>query len=415
MRVAVIDHMGNFGGGSRFIMNLVPSLRKIAPDTHITYFGNSLSVEREQLTPVFTRSDIQVENLRSLSLSNHLTRLAPWFGKGVRQLQFTLSDKLPFVPPLISGDTKKEIEKTVKNYDVAYFPWPFFIGLPDLDCPIVATVHDFNFKYFFGSQTFTAAQMNQLESQLPDWLEKATPIVSSFFMKTEMEKYYPEFATKANVVHLAPLCGDELIATATAQKIIAKLNIQPPYIIYPTNTCAHKNILSLISALSLLRERGFGIKLVLTGNGTESLSGRATPTGIEKGLQPQNIIGLGYVTNRQMDSLIRCAAALVSTSLYEAGNGPGVDAWALGVPVAMSDIPCFTEHLDHQKVQAELFDPLNPSDIADKIAKILAIPELAESMVKNSQNAIQKMNWSSVAQKYLAIFEKAANGKSNEY
>jgi glycosyltransferase involved in cell wall biosynthesis len=315
---------------------------------------------------------------------------------------------------LVSGNTKREIEKAVRNFDVAFFPWPFFLRFPNLNCPVVATIHDLNFKYFFGSPIFDDMQIDQLESQIPIWLENATPIVSSFFMRAEIEKFYPDCASKVNVVHLAPLCGDNRIEFATAKRIVAELDILPPYMIYPTNTCAHKNIASLVSALYLLTERGFEIKLVLTGNGTESLTGRASQIGIERGSDPANIIGLGYVTNRQIDSLIKCAVILVTPSLYEAGNGPGVDAWSLGVPVAMSDVPCFSEHLHHQQVQAELFDPLNPDDIANKIAKILTDPKYAASMAKNSQTAINKMTWASVAEKYLTIFKKAVNGQSNE-
>ena len=86
-----------------------------------------------------------------------------------------------------------------------------------------------------------------------------------------------------------------------------------------------------------------------------------------------------------MNALIMCASAVVNTSLYEAGNGPGIDAWALGVPVAMSDIPCFTEHIKYQNIRAELFDPRDPRDIAAKILTILNNRKESDEIAKHSQ------------------------------
>ena len=414
MKIAVIDHVGNFGGGSRYIRNLLPALKKIDPHLDITFFGNKPSMAREDMLTVFLNSGIHIRNLAALRLSSIDWKSFPWFSKGIRLIQTRFSDHLSFLPLTLSGNLKIEIEKSVRGFDIAFFPWPYFLNLPQLSCPVVATFHDFNFKYFFGTRNFDEFQLRQLECQMSVWLQKTTPIVSSYFMQSEIQKFYPQIAADVNVIHLAPLCGDDPIRHTTARRTVAEMGIDPPYLIYPTNTCGHKNIVSLVSAVHLLAERGLEIKLVLTGHGTENLSGHACQVGIERGLYPKNIIGLGYVTNKQMDSLIKCATALVTTSLYEAGNGPGIDAWSLGVPVAMSDTPCFTEHLQHQNVLAEVFDPLNPDDIARKLTKMLTDPEAAQSMAARSQEAIHKLTWPAVAGKYLETFKKAANGKNHD-
>lgn len=117
--------------------------------------------------------------------------------------------------------------------------------------------------------------------------------------------------------------------------------------------------------------------------------------------------GLGYVSNEQIDALIQCARVVVSTSLYEAGNGPGLDAWGKGVPVAMSDIPSFTEHLEIQGVKAQVFDPRSPLDIANKIDEILLNPAQAQRDAKTSFEAISRWNWDVAAKKYLAVFDEA--------
>jgi glycosyltransferase involved in cell wall biosynthesis len=91
--------------------------------------------------------------------------------------------------------------------------------------------------------------------------------------------------------------------------------------------------------------------------------------------------------------------------LYEAGNGPGMDAWEMGVPVAMSKIASFIEHLQIQGLHAETFDPRNPSEIAEKIDRIISNPEYTENNVKKSLEAIKKITWEDTAKKYIKIFE----------
>ena len=128
---------------------------------------------------------------------------------------------------------------------------------------------------------------------------------------------------------------------------------------------------------------------------------------LTKGQERIAVVGLGYVSNLQMDALIQCARAVVSSSLYEAGNGPGLDAWARAVPVVMSEILPFIEHIEVQDVKAHVFDPRNPQDIANKIIAILSDPEKAKEDALYSQKAMQKITWETVAEKYLAVFNKA--------
>jgi glycosyltransferase involved in cell wall biosynthesis len=185
------------------------------------------------------------------------------------------------------------------------------------------------------------------------------------------------------------------------------MGVRFPYVIYPTHLTVHKNLGPLLVAISILEKRGHDVSLVVTGSGTQAASGRACPYGVVRGVLPPNVLGLGYVTNRQMDALIRCAAVVVSSSLYEAGNGPGLDAWARGVPVAMSRIPPFLEHVEVQGVRAKLFDPRDPRDIADKIGEILSEPARAREDAMESLLRIREITWKKTAEEYFSVFDQA--------
>jgi glycosyltransferase involved in cell wall biosynthesis len=410
MKIAVIDHVGNYGGGSRFLRALLPAIKALGPEIEMTYFGNPASIKRENIYSEFSRAGITVVPLQSVQLSSKGLFNIDISAKWIKYFQQYFRRQLRYFPYILSGEVHREVEKKVRGYDLAFFPWPFFISVPNLTCPLVGIFHDFNFKYYFTAAcTFSAQQEERLNKEVPEWLEKSTPIVSTHFMANELAKFYPGYAHKTKVVHLGTNSLMSTIDDKEAQKIISSLGVPSSYILYPTNTAAHKNIGQLLLSLSILRKKGFDIKVVLTGPGTERIRGRSCDIGVELGHVEEDILGLGYVSNLQMDALIQCAAVVVSTSFYEAGNGPGVDAWGLGVPVAMSNIPAFIEHIEVQGVRAEVFDPHNPIDIALKIQTILSNPDKAKSDADYSREALGKTTWEKIARDYLNIFKSILN------
>jgi glycosyltransferase involved in cell wall biosynthesis len=192
-----------------------------------------------------------------------------------------------------------------------------------------------------------------------------------------------------------------------AKEVVRSLGVISPYILYPANMHSHKNVGQIVAALRVLHKQGYDLRLILTGPGTERIRGHACEIGVELGCVGIDVLGLGYVSNLQMDSLIQCAAVVVSSSLYEAGNGPGLDAWRRGVPVAMSNIPAFVEHLQVQGVKAEVFDPHDYMDIALKISSILKDPERAGRDAGLSKGALENMSWEQTASRYLEIFDES--------
>ena len=405
MKIAVVDHVGNHGGGSRVVRALLPALKRLAPDLELTYFGNPEAILRENSVDEFAALDIQVRELKSLLLVNGTVITSRYVRRAIQMVQDRWLSDQTWLPVVLSGNVSKEISDRVRGFNLVFFPWPFMLEFPSLNCPAVGIFHDFNYKYYFGgSFAFSPAQRARLECEMPVWLEKATPVVSTKFMASELAYFYPDAASKTKVVHLAPLGGVDLIDPNQAQVAVGQLGIHAQYILYPTHLCSHKNLGPLIAAMAILREEGRHLKLVLTGAGTDSIAGWASPIGVRLHKNEGDVQGLGYVSNLQMDSLIQCAKAVVSPSLYEAGNGPGLDGWGRGTPVAMSNIPAFLEHLEIFDVRAQVFDPHSPQDIAQKIAFILDNEEMARADAEHSRKALNLLTWQHTAEAYLNIF-----------
>ncbi len=406
MKIAVIDHIGNPGGGSRVARSLLPALKRVRPEIDITFFGNPHSIKREQLDRMAAQAGFNIYPLASAKLAGRDV----FNIRGSRHVINLFQRKLArFLSPLsfyLSGAVHKELEKVVKNYDLAFFIWPFHLKCPELKCPMAGIFHDFNFKYFFSGQTMAPWVLEFLNREMPQWLSKAMPIVSTEFMRGELEKFYPSCSGKTKVVPVAPTIGADDSDKETAARLITdRFRIEKEYILCPTNISGHKNIGVLLSAFAILK-RKHDLLLVFTGPGTEIINGRACEIGLEMGSEPQDVIGLGYVANEEMDALIQCAAAVVNSSLYEGGNIPGFDAWEKGIPVAMSNIPPFLEHMEVHRVHAEIFDPRSPEDIAEKIGRLLSnIPETKLKALESQQN-IRHFTWERSAEGYLKIFDE---------
>ncbi len=411
MKIAVIDHILNPGGGVRVARSLLPAMKKVRPDLDVTFFANEHGMKRDNLDQVLKAYEIKTSYLSSVKLSGKDV-----FGiRGSRHVISLMQRKLSainaFLPLAISGDLKRELESVVKGFDFAFFTWPFHLKCPNLSCPMAGIFHDFNYKYYFSGNAMHAPLEKFLNDHMPLWLDRSTPIVSTDFMKTEVEKFYPEYANKVRVVPIAPMSVVTEVKWDEARSIVEQMGIPKNYILCPTQTVGHKNAGPLIGALAMLNKKGFGVTLVFTGSGTEGMNGKACAVGIERNKTPQDVYGLGYVSNEQIDALIQCAAVVVNPSLYEGGNGPGFDAWARGVPVAMSHIPPFLEHIKVHDVRAEIFDPRSPADIAEKLERILLNPQKTESDVKHSQEAIGKFTWERSAEGYLSVFDEVIKSK----
>lgn len=411
MKLAVIDHIANPGGGVRVVRSLLAAMRRVRPDVEITFFGNPHEVKGSDFQKVSQEHSIELRALSSTYLSGKdLFKL-----RGSRHLMTLAQRKwekpLSLLPFTLSGRIDQELKKRIKGFDAALFTWPFHLKCPELDCPMAGIFHDFNFHYLFGASFSLSWIQKFLFAQTPLLLEKMIPIVTTDYMKTEVAKFYPQFAPKVRVIPIAPMNSPAPISRSEIQNVLKKFQLPDRFILAPTNGTIHKNLGTLMAAVALLWKKGVEVPLVIVGVRTECYNGKGCEEGMEIGMAPQNIFGLGYVSHAEIDALIQAAAVVVNPSLYEGNNGPGFDAWSQGTPVAMSRIPPFVEHMERHGVKAALFDPRSPVDIAEKLAVILENPVQASEDAKLSQEAIHRFSWEGSALQYLEILEEAIEQK----
>lgn len=407
MKLAVFDHHLSYGGGRRFLSNLLCTLADLDHSIEIVLFCNQRNVGKSEDSEVFEKHRIVVKPLKSLE-SDHTQKslIERSFRYAIKKIKPGYYKEVPAKDHLAD-----EIAAMSNGFDVAYFPWPFLIKAPETSCPKVATFHDFNFKYFFGVQVFSKDQLTYLNDSIKDWLKDTTPVVSTHFMKNELQYFYPEIE-RVHVIHLASLNRYDHEQIISDHLFEYKYLLDEPYIVLPVHVVAHKNIGNVIAAASVINKDHLKFRLVFTGNQTEMITGKSSYLGlINEDSEKADVHGLGYITDIQMHYLLQRAFAVLNASFYEAGNGVGLDAWPLGVPVIQSDIPAFEEHLNLQGFSAFTFDPRDVRSIVKAIEECLNNVSLREDHIKKSLIASENLKWEVTAGKYLEIFRSLSQNK----
>jgi glycosyltransferase involved in cell wall biosynthesis len=391
MKIAFIDHLPVGTGIIRLASKLARSLVETDKNVELTFFTHWSNFQNNKELFDFKTPNFKLEILASTFPKN---RIYPYYEKALKKIGITDKNRL-----------KKELESIV-GFDVIYFTSAHMSRYYNIEGIKFATFHDFNWKYAFGSANFSKKTLHAFNESMPSWFESTVPVVSSDFIKKEIDKFYPLHKYPVEVVYL-PNIGNEV-------EVFSKRIYDFPYILYPANICSHKNHLNLYHGLAILKNANKlnGTKLILTGAGTDHFTyGKLSNTGLEEGDKDDfDVLGLGYVHNDVMDNLIKYADLNISVSIYEAASGPAIDAWINKVPFIMSDIEPHRNQLDFFKLECILFDPFNTDDIADKIDFALSNPVLLKQMSEKGYHALKVYNWNAAAKNYLTIFKKYATG-----
>lgn len=176
------------------------------------------------------------------------------------------------------------------------------------------------------------------------------------------ESYGLEPERIAPVPFVAPRAG---FAATTPPGFDDRHRLPQRYVFYPAQLWHHKNHVGLLRAVSLLKTRYPDLHLVLAGSrkNASDLVVRAVRT---LGLDDRVHL-LGYVSDEDLGELYRRARALVMPTFFGPTNIPPLEAFAVGCPVAVSNIYGMPDQLGDA---ALYFDPSSPTAIAGGIERL---------------------------------------------
>jgi len=193
---------------------------------------------------------------------------------------------------------------------------------------------------------------------------------------------------------------------ATQKVLLAKLQLDRPYILHHGVIQPRKNLKRLIEAYSLLQSGNLSSQcdLVLAGplgwNYQEILVA-AQNAGSGKG----RVVIPGTLEDHDLALLIKGASLVVIPSLYEGFCLPLVESMACGVPVVASNASCLPEISGGV---LKYFDPHSVEDMAGCMAQALGDTALRQRLVQQGKERAAGFDWATCAEKTVAIFEECA-------
>jgi glycosyltransferase involved in cell wall biosynthesis len=177
------------------------------------------------------------------------------------------------------------------------------------------------------------------------------------------------------------------------------------YIVYVGRPQPHKNLWRLIEAHALLRQKDPGLLLVLGGKKDamyDLIEERARKQGLLEG-----IVFTGFVSEAELKWLYQHCAAYVFPSLSEGFGLPALEAMLSGAPVASSNATCLPEVYGSA---AHYFDPLDTTDMAQKISEVMDDPELRQRLIAAGQEQAAKYSWRRMAEQTLNVYNSVLKG-----
>ena len=174
-----------------------------------------------------------------------------------------------------------------------------------------------------------------------------------------------------------------------------------PYIFFTGVWRKHKNIVNLIEAFAILRDKyEKNIQLVLGGQEDEFYNEPRKV--LEKLKLGGDVIIPGFIPKNEMPMFFTNASVFVFPSFAEGFGFAPLEAMSYSVPCAVSDIPALRESCGKA---ALYFDPHSPEDMASKIALLLNNENLRKDLIQKGLENIEKYDWIECARKTLGAYK----------
>jgi len=268
----------------------------------------------------------------------------------------------------------------------------------------VVTIYDMT--WFSHASTHQGIKTLYFKTMIPASLRRADHVVTiSESAHADLLKMFPALSGKITTTlgGVASIFFNAAHSDRAAAEALARYEIDVPFILSVGMIQPRKNVPRLVKAFAGLRQtRNIPHKLVLVGKlgwQTDEVFQSLTEAGVA-----DHVIFTGFVPDEDLVHLYRKAAVLAYPSLYEGFGLPIVEAMAAGSPVVTSRNSSLEEVAG---TAAELCDPENVDDIADKIWNVISKPTIAERYIAAGKVQAQKFAWAQTARDTLRAYQSA--------
>lgn len=272
----------------------------------------------------------------------------------------------------------------------------------------VVTVHDLIHQLFPGKKA-SKLKLLAYNRVIGSAIARAKMIIAvSEATKDDIIKFFNVRPEKIRVIHESvdrepyyKLEDDNEIRQAITKYGIST---EKPYLLYTGVSRSHKNIVGLIKAFKILRDKmGQDVDLVLTGK-----KDPAYPE-IDREIQRQgvgnHVVRTGFVDEKDLPHIYNGADAFVFPTFYEGFGLPPLEAQSCGTPVVCSNVASVPEIVGDAGVY---FDPKDARDMAEKIKRVLTDEKLRAELSEKGFKNLERFSWKKMAEKTYQVYREAA-------
>jgi alpha-1,3-rhamnosyl/mannosyltransferase len=189
---------------------------------------------------------------------------------------------------------------------------------------------------------------------------------------------------------------------------VTEAGIQAPFLLSVGRLDRRKNVERVIEAYRLLLRQGVPCGgLVIVGpddTGTAEVHERLRKSRVAG----ERIVTTGYLGDTGLVPLYQAAAVFAYPSLAEGFGLPVLEAMACGTPTVTSKVSSMPEVADSA---ALLVDPMDTTDIANAIGRILTTPSLRDCLSEAGIQRARELTWTRSAELVLDGLLKTAGAR----
>ena len=271
---------------------------------------------------------------------------------------------------------------------------PFQDGLAT-SLPSIYHPHDLQHRYL--PEFFTEAQIRHRETV---WRRRASMAyavsVGTNSVADDVERLWTIPRDHIHVVPLAP------VASPTPSGSTPEPFRGPPIVLYPAAFWPHKNHITLIRAIGLLRAI-IPVQLVLPG-ARLGIYDAVRREVVKAGLDPATTLP-GYVSQEELSTLYFRSTVVAVPSTFESASFPIWEAFQRGIPVVAAKTTSLPAQVGNGGL---IFEPSDINALVDALRRLLTDETLRTEMGREGRKIVSGFSWAKMALASTALYRRAA-------
>ena len=268
----------------------------------------------------------------------------------------------------------------------------------------IVTIHDITPYFFPGHKMKSIVRKIGFKTVFFSSVKKAVRVVAvSENTKNDIANYFKIKKDKINVIYEGTDSQFRVIsANQKTAEIKKKHNITKPFIFYTGVWRNHKNLVGLVKAFEILRNK-YKLDYQLVLGGKEDPYYPEVRKTWEKLKLEQEVIRTGFIDQEDLPLFYNMAEAFIIPSFYEGFGLIGLESFACGTPVISSNTTSLPEILGNATIY---FDPNSSEEMAKKIKLVLTNKKLYNELIEKGFIQNGKYSWEKMGKETLDVYEK---------